>query len=186
MHISANKMVTLRYTLRTDDIDGNIIEQTNEGPPLKFVFGLGMMLPAFESNLAGLKQGDDFEMTLKAAEAYGEVEETAIVDVPKNIFIVDGVFDEERFKPGTQVPMQTSSGQKLNGIVIEINENELRMDFNHPLAGVDLHFIGNIIEVRDATEEELAPVGCGGCGSGSCGSHDEHDEGCCSGGCNCE
>ncbi|MBN1924667.1 MAG: peptidylprolyl isomerase [Prolixibacteraceae bacterium] len=185
MHISTNKMVTLRYTLRSDNMGGDIIEQTTEESPLKFVFGLGMMLPAFETNLAGLKQGDDFEMTLKAGEAYGEVDETSIVDLPKNIFLVDGFFDEERFRPGIQVPMQTSSGQRMNGIVLEVNENEIRMDFNHPLAGIDLHFSGNIIEVREATKEELSPAGCEGCSSGDCGSHDAHDEGCCSGGCNC-
>jgi FKBP-type peptidyl-prolyl cis-trans isomerase SlyD len=177
MQIEANKMVTLSYTLRTDDSEGNIIEQTTEESPLKFVYGTGTMIPAFETNLSGLKQGDDFEMKLNATQAYGEVDESAIVDLPKDIFMVDGVFDEERFKPGTQVPMQTQTGQRLMGILLEVKENEIRMDFNHPLAGVDLHFTGNIIEVREATAEELAPAGCSGCGS----NHDE--SGCCSGDC---
>lgn len=191
MTISINKMVTLSYTLRSDNQTGDVIEQTPNEAPLKFVFGLGSMLPMFESNLAGLNQGDDFEMTLKAKDAYGEKDETAIVELSKDIFVIDGVFDESRFSIGAQIPMQTSNGQRLNGTVLSIDDSILCMDFNHPLAGIDLHFTGNIIEVRDATEEELAPsMGCG-CGSGGCGSgegscsSDDDDCGCGSGSCGC-
>lgn len=188
MNIAENKMVTLSYVLRADSVNGEIIEQTTNDSPLRFVFGLGQMLPAFESNLSGLKQGDDFEMTLSAREAYGELDENAIIDLDKEVFFIDGQFDEERFMPGSQIPMQTNTGQRLNGIVIEVTDTSLKMDFNHPLAGTDLHFTGKIIEVRDATAEELTPMGCGcGCDS-DCGSdHDcSSESGCCgSGGCGC-
>lgn len=185
MKVSVNKMLTLSYVLRANDSGGDVIEQTTNENPLKFIFGLGQMLPTFESNLSGLKQGDDFEMTLKAHEAYGEVDEEAIVDLPKEIFTIDGNFDEERFYAGAQVPMQTSAGQRMNGTVLEINDDTLKMDFNHPLAGIDLHFEGNIIEVRDATEEELMPSSCG-CGC-SCGSSNDgcNSDGCSSEGCGC-
>ncbi|HPR32117.1 MAG TPA: FKBP-type peptidyl-prolyl cis-trans isomerase [Prolixibacteraceae bacterium] len=181
MQIAENKMVTLSYTLRADDRNGDIIEQTTHESPLRFVYGMGAMLPSFESNLNGLLQGDPFEMTLKASDAYGEFDESSIVDLPRNIFMIDGVFDEERFKPGAQIPMQTQSGQRLNGVVIEVNDENLKMDFNHPLAGVDLHFEGTILEVRNATDDEIASyLGCGsGCNSG-CSS-----DSCCSGGCGC-
>lgn len=184
MTIAINKMVTLSYTLRENGAEGNIIEETSNDNPLKFVFGLGSMLPMFESNLAGLNQSDDFEMTLASKDAYGELDENAIVELAKDIFVVDGQFDEERFKIGNTVPMQTSNGQRLNGLVKTVEESTLTMDFNHPLAGKDLHFKGNIIEVRDATEEELAPsMGCG-CGSGGCGSSDcGPEDGCSSDGC---
>jgi len=186
MNVSVNKMVTLSYVLRADGCEGEVIEQTSTESPLKFVFGIGQMLPAFESNLSGLKQGDDFEMTLSANEAYGEVDEEAIVDLPKEIFFIDGQFDAEQFQPGTHVPMQTSAGQRMNGTVIELNEESLKMNFNHPLAGTDLHFKGNIIEVREATEDELMPVGCGcGCDSGDCSSQGCSSDGCGSEGCGC-
>lgn len=188
MNISAQKMVTLSYTLRADEKNGEIIEKTTDSNPLKFVYGMGSMLPMFESNLAGLKQGDDFEMSLAASDAYGELDEEAIVDLPKNIFMIDGVFDEERFAVGSQIPMQTSAGQRMNGTVLEVGEISLKMDFNHPLAGVDLFFEGKIIEVREATEDELAALsGCGcGCGSDSCSSDGCSDDGCgCSSGCGC-
>jgi FKBP-type peptidyl-prolyl cis-trans isomerase SlyD len=188
MNVSINKMVTLSYILRADGNEGDVIEQTSKEAPLKFVFGLGQMLPTFESNLSGLKQGDDFEMTLSASDAYGEIDEEAIVDLPKEIFFIDGIFDEERFQPGSQVPMQTSTGQRMNGTILELNDETLKMDFNHPLAGIDLHFKGNIIEVREATEDELMPAGCGcGCGSGSDGCEPGgcSSDGCGSDGCGC-
>lgn len=182
MNVSINKMVTLSYTLRNGNNDGEVIEQTASENPLKFVFGIGSMLPMFESNLAGKKQGEDFEMKLAAKDAYGEIDDNAIVELNKSIFEIDGKFDEERFTPGAQIPMQTSNGQRLNGIIKKVEGENITMDFNHPLAGVDLHFEGNIIEVREATEEELAPsMGCG-CGSGGC------DDGGCSsdsGSCGC-
>lgn len=189
MTISINKMVTLSYTLRSESGDGEIIEQTSIDSPLKFVFGIGSMIPMFESNLAGLKQGDDFEMALEAKDAYGEVDENAVVELSKDIFIVDGNFDEERFAVGAQIPMQSSNGQRLNGIVEKVDTENITMNFNHPLAGTGLHFTGNIIEVRDATEEELAPaMGCGcgegGCGDGSC-STESAESGNCGSGCGC-
>jgi FKBP-type peptidyl-prolyl cis-trans isomerase SlyD len=172
MTVSINKMVKLSYTLRSNNNEGEVIEQTSPETPLQFVFGTGSMLPMFESNLAGMKQGDNFEMTLTATDAYGEIDENAIVELSKEIFVIDGVFDEERFVEGAQIPMQTSNGQRLNGTIISVDDTNLTMDFNHPLAGMDLHFTGNIIEVREATEQELAPtMGCG-CGSGGCGSND--------------
>jgi FKBP-type peptidyl-prolyl cis-trans isomerase SlyD len=186
MNVSINKMVILSYVLRAEGKEGDVIEQTTIESPLRFVFGLGQMLPMFESNLSGLKQGDDFEMTITASDAYGEIDEDAIVDLPKEVFLIDGYFDEERFTPGNQVPMQTSNGQRMNGTILELNETSLKMDFNHPLAGINLHFTGNIIEVRDATEDELMPAGCGcscgsandGCGSGSCSSDGCGEDGC--------
>lgn len=177
-------MITLSYTLREGNAEGNVIEETSPETPLKFVFGIGQMLPMFESNLAGSKQDDNFEMTLEAKDAYGEIDENAVVELSKDIFVVDGVFDEERFQIGNQVPMQTSNGQRLNGTVTSIEGDSLTMDFNHPMAGKVLHFTGKIIEVRDATEEELAPaMGCG-CGSGGCGSEEcGPEDGCSSDGC---
>lgn len=189
MNISAQKMVTLKYTLRADEKNGEIIEKTTDDNPLKFIYGMGLMLPMFESNLAGKAPGESFEISLSASDAYGDLDEEAIVDLPKDIFMIDGKFDHERFAVGNQIPMQTSAGQRMNGTVLEVAENSLKMDFNHPLAGVDLFFEGQVLEVRDATEEELSSLyGCG-CGSGGCGSHDSDcssEDGCCSsGGCGC-
>jgi len=175
LEISKNTMVTLTYDLRIDDENGEVIEQTTTDNPLRFLFGAGTMLPKFESHLGGLRQGEQFSMKLSSNDAYGEVNHDAIVELPKHIFIVDGKFDEKLIFVGNTVPMMSSNGQHLNGVVLEVNDENVKMDFNHPLAGEDLFFTGTVIEVRNATAEELTQVnhGCGcGCGSGDCDDSD--------------
>jgi FKBP-type peptidyl-prolyl cis-trans isomerase SlyD len=171
-----------------------MIEQANAERPLRFIYGAGQMLPKFEAQLAGLKQGEPFEISLTKFDAYGEVNDDAIVELPRQVFMVDGNFDDEMVKIGNTVPMMTGDGQRMNGIVLEVSEQAIKMDFNHPLAGEDLHFQGEILEVRDASDEEIAALfshgcgcGSGGCGDGDCGDGDcgDHSEQGCSSGCNC-
>jgi FKBP-type peptidyl-prolyl cis-trans isomerase SlyD len=171
MGISKNKMVSLTYDLRIGSAEGELIEQASAERPLTFVFGAGLMLPKFEALLEGMEQGKSFNISLKSADAYGEIDENAVVDLPKTIFIMDGKFDEEIIKVGNTVPMMSSNGQRMNGIVLEVTDETVKMDFNHPLAGEDLFFSGDILEVREATDEEIAATVQGGCGSG-CGCSD--------------
>ncbi|MDP4189877.1 MAG: FKBP-type peptidyl-prolyl cis-trans isomerase, partial [Bacteroidota bacterium] len=90
MNVSKDKVISLTYELRAENNTGKVIEIVKEDNPLNFIFGAGYLLPKFESNLDGLKKGDSFEFTLKSADAYGEYDETAIIEVPKNVFMVDG------------------------------------------------------------------------------------------------
>lgn len=182
MVISKNKMVSLTYDLRIGGAEGELIESATSEKPLSFVYGAGIMLPKFEALLEGMEQGKQFEINLKSADAYGEVDENAIVDLPKSIFMMDGNFDEEVIAVGNTVPMMSSSGQRMNGLVLEITDETVKMDFNHPLAGEDLHFTGDILEVREATDEEIAATIQGGCGCGSGGCDDSS----CGSGCGCE
>jgi len=179
MKIGKNKMVSLTYDLHYDDAEGEMIEQATSEKPLSFVFGAGLMLPKFESYLEGLQAGNPFEISLQDVDAYGELDENAIVDLPKHIFFIDGEFDAEMIAEGNTVPMMSTSGQKLNGLVLEITDDTVKMDFNHPLAGESLFFRGDILEVREATDEEIAATLGGGCGCGSGG-------GCSDGNCGCE
>ena len=184
--IVKNSMVTLTYDLRIDDEKGEVIEQATAEKPLQFLYGAGTMLPKFESHLAGLKQGQPFTIRLTKDDAYGDVNNDAIVELPKHVFLVDGKFDDELIKVGNAVPMMSSNGQQLNGIVLEVNDDNIKMDFNHPLAGEDLHFAGTVLEVREATEEEIAQtLSGGGCGCGSEGCEDDSCESDHSGGCGC-
>lgn len=188
MEIFSNRMVTLTYNLRLDDQNGDMIEQATAERPLQFIYGAGQMLPKFEAQLAGLRQGEKFQISLSKYDAYGEVNEEAIVELPRTVFVVDGNFDSELVKVGNSIPMMSGDGQRLNGMVIEVGDELVKMDFNHPLAGEDLHFEGDVLEVREATEAEIAALtakgGCGcGSGGGGCGSHDEGGGGgCCGGG----
>lgn len=182
MIITKNKMVSLTYDLRIDGLEGELIEQATSEKPLAFVYGAGIMLPKFESLLEGMEQGKSFEINLNKVDAYGDIDENAIVDLPKSIFIIDGKFDDDIVKIGNTIPMMSANGQRMNGLVLDIAEDTVKMDFNHPLAGEDLFFKGEILEVREATDEEIAATvstGCG-CGSGGCGCNDE------SGDCGCE
>ena len=180
MNIQKNAFVSLSYVLRTGGADGPIIEQTPESQPLNFVFGAGRMLPYFEAGIEGLQPGASFAFGITADNAYGPQRPEAIVDVPKNIFVMDGKLREDLLQLGTRVPMVGEGGRRIVGIVLEVSDSQVKLDFNHPLAGEDLFFSGEIIEVRDATVEELLdsqPHGCsGGCGGGCHG-------GGCGGGC---
>ena len=188
MTISKDKMVSVTYELKLDGKEGDVFEKAGKDSPLVFLYGSGMMLPAFEQALLNKKVNDTFEISIAAVDAYGEVNEEAIVDLPKNIFMVDGKIDEELIAPGNSVPMMSTSGQRMEGLVVSVDENMVQMDFNHPLAGEDLHFTGEILEVRDATPEELSVMfsggGCG-CGSGGCGSGEGKASGGCGSGCGC-
>jgi FKBP-type peptidyl-prolyl cis-trans isomerase SlyD len=173
MIIAKDKMVSVVYELKYDDADAQLIEKVEKDNPLTFLYGTGSMLEHFEKNVDGLAVGDAFDFKLSADEAYGQVTDQAIVDVPKQAFEVDGKVDETLVKMGNTIPMMDSYGNKLHGIVIEINDESVKMDFNHPLAGEGLHFKGKVIEVREPREEELASscgTGCStdGCGSGGC------------------
>jgi FKBP-type peptidyl-prolyl cis-trans isomerase SlyD len=155
MEIGNNKVVSLTYELRENNAEGDIIQKVEKEEPFVYLFGVGSLLPEFENNLAGLKAGNSFNFALSPENAYGGFDETAIIDLPKNIFEIDGVIEEGLLMVGNQITMQDHEGNPIDGIVMEVKENEVKMDFNHPLAGLDLHFSGEILEVREATKEEI-------------------------------
>lgn len=183
LEIGKYKMVTLTYDLRIDDEKGEMIEQATVDKPLQFLYGAGVMLPKFETHLAGLKQEDPFQIKLPKADAYGEVNNDAIVELPKSVFLVNGEFDSEMISVGNMVPMMSSNGQRMNGLVLEVTDEIVKMDFNHPLAGEDLFFSGKVIEVREASDEEVAQILSGGGGGCGCGSGEDS---CSSGSCGTE
>jgi FKBP-type peptidyl-prolyl cis-trans isomerase SlyD len=155
MTISENKVVSLTYELRVDDNMDETIDSADASSPLMFIFGTGSMLPKFESNLKNLKLNDSFAFTLEPEDAYGQLIDEAIVDLPIEIFKIDGKLDHNMLTVGNLVPMQDNEGHPLEGKIVEVSSDHVKMDFNHPLAGKKLHFTGQIIDLRDATEEEL-------------------------------
>jgi len=155
MQISKNTVVSLSYILKQDDSKGELIEQTKENDPLVFLYGVGQMLPKFEENLSNLKAGDEFTFALASADAYGEMDQDAIIDLDINIFMIDGKIDEQLLSIGNVIPMRDDQGSMLQGTVLSVSSDSVRMDFNHPMAGKNLHFTGKIIDVREASAEEL-------------------------------
>lgn len=192
--VSKDSMVTLTYDLRLDGKEGEIFESATTENPLVFLHGAGLMIPAFEEQLIGKKSGEKFEISIPAASGYGEINEEAVVELPLDIFKVEGKVDDGMLSPGNSIPMMSAHGQRMDGIVVSVEGETVTMDFNHPLAGEDLHFTGTVMAVREATDDELnAALSSGGCGCGSsCGSGDCGDDGCgdnssggCGGGCGC-
>ena len=157
MTISKNKVVTLHYALRDGAEDGQLLEETFGKTPISFIFGVGQMIPGFEANLEGKKKDDDFSFLLSPEEAYGGQKPDAVIEIPRTNFAdQNGNIDEETVKVGRPVRMKNQSGQTFQGTIIEDKGEILVVDFNHPMAGRSLHFSGKIIEVREATPEELA------------------------------
>ncbi|MCD7972429.1 MAG: FKBP-type peptidyl-prolyl cis-trans isomerase [Candidatus Azobacteroides sp.] len=174
MKISPYKFVAVSYKLYAgDNEEQDLVEETTADQPLTFISGTGFMLEAFEKNLTGLDQGEAFDFTLAPQEAYGEYHDDRVADLPKNMFEVEGIFDDSRVYEGAMVPMMDVEGNQLNGIVASIGDDTVVMDFNHPLAGDSLHFVGKVEEVREPSKEELEyaqnPHGGCGCGSEGCG-----------------
>lgn len=155
MKVSKNKIVTLTYALRQNDENGELIQEVTTERPFVHLFGVGNLLPAFENNLDGLEAEDSFAFHLASDEAYGNQSDEAIIELEKSIFEVEGVVDEEIVAVGKMLTMQDQNGNPLEGRILAIKDDKVTMDFNHPLAGENLYFSGKIMEVRDATAEEL-------------------------------
>lgn len=182
--IQPGKYVEITYDLYQVNPDSTekLVHQVDSEDPEKFVFGVtrGMIVP-LEKALEGLEAGGEFDLVVKADDAFGQPDDDQVVTLEKEIFIVDGKFDGEMIKAGALVPMMTADGYKINGLVKKVTDQEVVMDFNHPLAGKDVRFKGKVAVVRDATPEELQPAsgcGCGcnhgSCGEGGCGCGDQH------------
>lgn len=158
MTVNENKVVSLTYELRTNDENGQqtLVEKVEQDNPMVFLYGVGGLLERFEDNIKGLAVGDPFEFSIDPQEGYGEFDEEAVVSLPKDVFKVDGKVDDTMLQVGNFIPMTDNEGNRLQGRVLEVESENVVMDFNHPLAGKNMHFKGKVVGVRDATSEELA------------------------------
>lgn len=201
-------MIAVAYELHdAAAADNSLIEKTEEGRPFVFLTSCGMVLDDFEKAIAPLAKGESFDFTLAPDRAYGEYVDERVVDLDKQLFFIDGKFDSDHIQVGSVVPLQNDNGDRFMGSVVEIGDDKVSIDLNHPLAGKSLHFTGSVLENRPATDEELQQLeqmmsggcgggcddcqGCGGgeghCGGGEghCGGHHEekgHGKGHCHGG----
>ncbi len=156
MVIEPKKVVTVHYTLTEGTAEGELVETTNGGEPLAFIYGTGSMIPDFEKNLSGMKVGDTFAFGIQAANAYGEYDDTALVEVVKSMFEVDGKIPDGLLEVGNMLPLTDQDGNHFQGMVAWVGDDQVKIDFNHPMAGVDLFFTGHVDAVREADETELA------------------------------
>ncbi|MES2266280.1 MAG: peptidylprolyl isomerase [Bacteroidota bacterium] len=153
MKIQPQHVVSLTYDLYVKKEDGTegLQESATQEQPLTFLFGAGQMIPKFEEELSTLSTGDTYDFHIQAAEAYGEFDEEAVANLPKEMFQ-----GQEVPQIGEVLPLQDNNGNRFQGQVVSINEDSIIVDLNHPMAGQDLHFKGEILNVRPATPEELS------------------------------
>ena len=153
MTIENNHVVALIYTLNTIEENGEktFIEQTTDENPLTFLYGVGMMLPKFEEEIAGLAAADKKTFTLAPENAYGERIEDATAQLPADMFAESGMPPV-----GAILPLSDANGNNFQAAVIEVSPELVTVDLNHPMAGKTLEFSIEILATRPATEEELS------------------------------
>ncbi len=177
-----NKFIALEYKLYSiDELGKHLREQTSEGNPFSFISGFGYTLEAFENQVDCLETGDEFHFQLTPEQAYGEREQERILTLDRSIFQINGHFDNEHIYKGADVPMQNEDGMRLNGHVLDVTDDTVIMDFNHPLAGETIEYVGKIVESREATETEIKGF-INYFTHENCGCDCEHDHDC-GGGC---
>ncbi len=174
MKITAQTVVDAEYELYVDGENGEpeLMEKTTPEKPLNFIYGVGMMLPKFEEQLANLEAGDNFDFTLEPSDSYGEYEDDAVIDLDRSVFEINGKLDEEMVFAGNVVPLMDSEGNRVQAQIVSVDDKHVKVDLNHPLAGETLHFKGKVLTVREATQDEINGLFGGhscGCGSGGFG-----------------
>lgn len=178
--MAENKYITVSYKLYApmEGNDHELIEEATKEVPFQFISALGMTLDAFEAQIAPLAAGATFDIKLSQEEAYGPFIPEGVQKVPASIFMIDGKLDKRYIYEGAVVPLQNADGERFNGTITEISDTEITVDLNHPLAGKELNFVGEVLESREATNKEIQDAlnamtggscgGCGGCSGGSC------------------
>lgn len=179
MTITKDIVVTMDYILR--DSSGKTLDSSQDSGPLDYLHGSESIVPGLEKALEGKESGAKLRVKVAAAEAYGQRDEDLVISIPKKQFE-----STEGIEPGMQFQTMTENGPMVFN-VIGIVGDEVKVDGNHPLAGMDLDFEVEVLKVREATAEEKehghlhGGCGCGcedgGCGDGECGCDEEGCEG---------
>lgn len=179
--IKPGKYVELVFDLYKVNDDGTetLVHEVTDDAPECIVFGVtqGLIKP-LEMALDGLAAGDAYDVVANPDEAFGRHNPEEVVEIGREVFEVDGKFDDEYIKPGVRLPMMTADGYRIEGLVVDVTPEYVKMDFNHQLVDSKVRIKGTVKTVREVTEEDLRPAGGCGCGcSGNCGDGD------CGGGC---
>jgi FKBP-type peptidyl-prolyl cis-trans isomerase SlyD len=150
MSIQRNQVVSLSYTLK-DPETGELIDQSTPDQPLQFITGLGHIIPGLENEILKMEKGDTKEILVKAADAYGPVNPDAFQEINRS-----DLAHIENLEEGMLLYAQDNQGNQIPVKIAKVTDEKVLVDLNHPLAGKDLLFNVKIVDVRDATEEELA------------------------------
>ena len=147
MEIEKNRVVNLAYTLK--DNDDNIIDQSDDGS-FCYLHGASNIIPGLENALSGKSAGEELSVSVSPEDGYGTRDDQRIQDVPRNMFP-----PEQELEVGMQFNAQGPDGQAVMVAITRVESDTVTVDGNHPLAGVQLNFDVKIVEIRDATSEEI-------------------------------
>lgn len=147
MKITDKMVVAIDYVLKDDD--GQVLDSSEGAEPLVYLHGVGGIIPGLEKALAGKQAGDKFQVAIASEDAYGQRNDALRQDVPREQFNELG-----DLAIGMQFRVETSGGP-LAVTIVEISDETVTIDGNHPLAGVNLNFAVAVREVREATDEEI-------------------------------
>jgi FKBP-type peptidyl-prolyl cis-trans isomerase SlyD len=146
LKVQNGQVVSMEYTLK---VDGVVTDASEGREPLEYVHGAGNIIPGLEREMTGMAIGDSKDVMVAAMDGYGEEDNEAFMDVPRDQFP-----DEIPMKVGTEIQVQNQAGQPMFARIDQVGEKSVRLNFNHPLAGKDLHFSVKVVGLRDATAEE--------------------------------
>lgn len=147
MTIANNSVVSIHYTLT--NAEGEVIDSSESKEPLSYLHGAQNIIPGLENALTGKAVGDEIDVVVQPADGYGEKDEALMQAVPRSAF--EGV---DKIEPGMTFHTE-AEGNQISVTVVSASEDEVVVDRNHPLAGVELHFAVNIVNIREASAEEI-------------------------------
>ena len=175
MKIQKNSVVSIHFGVA--EVDGNALDSTENGAPLEYIQGSHYLVPGLEAELEGKEVGDKFDIKLEAEQAYGPFQEELVQEVPRSLF--EGIDEVE---VGMSFHAESDQGPRTVEVTA-VNDDTVSIDANHPLAGMALQFVGEVVGIREATAEELEHGHvhqAGGCGGHHAHEHAEDHE-CCGG-----
>lgn len=146
--VQDNSVVTLDYTLR---VEGEIVDSSESSEPIQFIQGQGQIIPGLESELYGMSAGDSKNVVVQPENGYGQLDKEAYADIPRSEFPA-----HIPMEVGTALQLRDQEGDVLDAYIDAVEGENVRLTFNHPLAGKTLHFEVTVLDIREATQEELA------------------------------
>ncbi len=155
-----NTYYTVSYKLYACDANGkeHLREEAPRERPYQFITGMGLQLDVFEAEIAKSASGDAFDFVIQKHDAYGEHDKSKVIKQSCSIFEIDGKFDEERIYAGAIITLMDTDNNLFPATIVSVEDKEVIVDLNYPFAGYDLRYVGEIIEKRVATQEEIDGV----------------------------
>jgi FKBP-type peptidyl-prolyl cis-trans isomerase SlyD len=145
--VQNNKVVSMEYTLHVDNEE---IDSSKDQDPLQFLVGHGNIISGLEREMIGMKVGESKDVVIAPADGYGEYDENAFMDVPRGAFPTDMPVEE-----GAELTVRDDAGQARYARIDAVDGDTITLNFNHPLAGDELHFNIKVVDLREPTAEEL-------------------------------